>query len=87
MGLCNEGETMKRFKDALKRNRKLMRARAEGEAEKTEIGVNGANTVKRMTLFDAGLEGEQHKAMGTIPKSARVSVGGFETLQLLISGR
>jgi recyclin-1 len=85
MGVWNEGEARKRFEDAFKRKREIMRIRAEEEAKRTGIGVNGASVVKKTTttLFDAGLEEErQRKSMETASKPARISVDGFETLTL-----
>ncbi|KAG0645252.1 F-box pof6 [Hyphodiscus hymeniophilus] len=85
MGVWNDGEARKRFEDALKAKREMMRIRHEEEAKRLGIGVNGSAGVRKTstTLFDAGTEAEiQRKSMDTAAKVARTSVDGFETLTL-----
>ncbi|KAH8598214.1 exocyst complex component Sec10-domain-containing protein [Bisporella sp. PMI_857] len=84
MGVWNDGEARKRFEEALRAKREMMRLRAEEEGKKG-IGVAAANGVNsgggtRKTstmLFDAGVEEERQR------KSVeRNSLDGFETLAL-----
>jgi recyclin-1 len=85
MGVWNDGEARKRFEDALKAKREMMRIRHEEEAKRLGIGVNGNAGVRKTstTLFDAGVEAEmQKKSIDTASKAARTSVDGFETLTL-----
>ncbi|KAF4629343.1 hypothetical protein G7Y89_g8799 [Cudoniella acicularis] len=73
MGVWNEGEARRRFEDALKKKREIMRIRAEEDAKRTGIGVNGSTRIRKTstTLFDAGLEEERQKK---IPGSGRPSI-------------
>jgi recyclin-1 len=84
MGVWNEGEARKRFEDALKMKREMMRIRAEEEAKRTGIGVNGSAGVRKTstTLFDAGVEAERQRKSVEMASKARTSVDGFETLTL-----
>jgi recyclin-1 len=84
MGVWNEGEARKRFEDALKMKREMMRIRAEEEAKRTGIGVNGSAGVRKTstTLFDAGIEAERQRKSVEMASKARTSVDGFETLTL-----
>jgi recyclin-1 len=85
MGVWNDGEARKRFEDALKAKREMMRIRHEEEAKRLGIGVNGNAGARNTstTLFDAAAEAEiQRKSMDTAVKAARTSVDGFETLTL-----
>jgi len=84
MGLWNEGEARKRFEDALKKKREMVRLRAEEDAKRTGIGVNGTNGIRKTstTLFDAGLEEERQRKSTEVGKPVRTSVDGFETLSL-----
>ena len=84
MGVWNDGEARKRFEDALKAKREMMRIRHEEEAKRLGIGVNGNGLRKTSTtLFDAGVEAEiQRKSTDTASKAVRTSVDGFETLTL-----
>ena len=88
MGLWNEGEARKRFEDALKRKRDLARIRAEEEAKRTGIGVNGSTIAPKTTttLFDAGLEEERQNAVRAGTKPGRLS-DGFENLSISGHGR
>ena len=84
MGVWNEGEARKRFEDALKMKREMMRIRAEDEAKRTGIGVNGSAGVRKIstTLFDAGVEEERQKSSVEQDSKPKTSVDGFETLAL-----
>jgi recyclin-1 len=87
MDVWNESEARKRFEDAVRKKREVMRIRAEDDAKRTGIGVNGsANAGVRKistTLFDAGIEEErQKKSMEMAANAAETSVDGFETLTL-----
>jgi recyclin-1 len=85
MGVWNEGEARKRFEEALKMKREMMRIRAEEDAKRMGIGVNGNAGVRKTntTLFDAGVEEErQRKSMEMASNNVRTSVNGFETLTL-----
>ena len=85
MGVWNEGEARKRFEEALRKKREIMRIRAEEEGKRIGIGVNGNAGVRTTstTLFDAGAEEErQRKSVEVALKGARTSVDGFETLTL-----
>ncbi|CZT02577.1 related to Sls2 protein [Rhynchosporium graminicola] len=86
MGVWNEGEARKRFEEAVKMKREIMRIRAEEEGKRTGIGVNG-NAAQRKTsttLFDAGVEEErQRQSTEVASKAAGTSIeDGFETLAL-----
>ncbi|OWP05683.1 hypothetical protein B2J93_1732 [Marssonina coronariae] len=85
MGVWNEGEARKRFDEARKRRRDIMRARAEEEGKRTGIGVGASATAGRgetsTTLFDAGAEDEQPKTSpADASKPASTARHGFETL-------
>ncbi|KAK0110791.1 F-box protein: endocytic membrane traffic, recycling ReCYcling 1 [Cadophora gregata f. sp. sojae] len=85
MGVWNEGEARKRFEEALKRKREIMRLRAEEEGKRTGIGVNGGSDIRKTstTLFDAGVEEErQMRSVEVASKAPRTSIDGFETLTL-----
>ncbi|KAG4425954.1 hypothetical protein IFR04_000898 [Cadophora malorum] len=85
MGVWNEGEARKRFEEALKRKREIMRIRAEEESKRTGIGVNGNGAMRKTstTLFDAGVEEErQRRSVEVASKAPRTSIDGFETLTL-----
>ena len=85
MGVWNDGEARKRFEDALKAKREMMRIRHEEEAKRLGIGVNGNAGARKTssTLFDAGVEAEiQGRSMDQAAKAARPSIDGFETLTL-----
>jgi recyclin-1 len=84
MGVWNEGEARKRFEDALKMKREMMRIRAEEEAKRTGIGVNGSAGVRKTstTLFDAGIEAERQRKSVEMASKVRTSVDRFETLTL-----
>lgn len=85
MGVWNEGEARKRFEDALKMKREIMRMRAEEEGKRTGIGVNGSAGMRKTstTLFDAGDEEErQKKSVEVATRAGTVSMDGFETLTL-----
>lgn len=84
MGVWNEGEARKRFEEARREKREVMRIRAE-EGKRIGIGVNGNAGVRKTstTLFDASAEEErQRKSVEVALKGARISVDGFETLTL-----
>ena len=90
MGVWNEGEARKRFEEALKMKREMMRIKAEEDAKRTGIGVNGNAGVRKTstTLFDAGVEEErQRKSVEMGSKASRPSIDGFETLTLSSSSR
>jgi recyclin-1 len=84
MGLWNEGEARKRFEDALRKRREMARVRAEEDAKRTGIGINGNAGVRKTstTLFDAGVEEERQRKSVEVAKAVRTSVDGFETLSL-----
>ncbi|KAH8773353.1 exocyst complex component Sec10-domain-containing protein [Hyaloscypha sp. PMI_1271] len=84
MGVWNEGEARKRFEEALKMKREMMRIRAEEEAKRTGIGVNGNAGLRKTstTLFDAGVEEERQKRSMEMAAKAKPSLDGFETLAL-----
>ncbi|KAE8442439.1 hypothetical protein EG329_003340 [Mollisiaceae sp. DMI_Dod_QoI] len=85
MGVWNEGEARKRFEDAMKRKREIMRIRAEEDSKRTGIGVNGNAGIRKTstTLFDAGVEEErQRKSVDVAKSAAKNPVDGFETLTL-----
>jgi recyclin-1 len=85
MGVWNDGEARKRFENALKTKREMMRIRAEEEGKRAGIGVNGNSGVQRTstTLFDAGVEEERQRTSGEISsRAARTSIDGFETLAM-----
>jgi recyclin-1 len=85
MGVWNDGEARKRFEDALRARREMMRIRAEENTKRTGIGVNGNAGLRKAstTLFDAGVEEErQRKSIESASKAARTSVDGFETMTL-----
>lgn len=87
MGLWNEGEARKRFEEALRKKRELMKIRAEEDAKRTGIGVNGTGVVRKTStmLFDAGVEEERQRKVGDVAKITRAPVDGFETLALSTS--
>ncbi|KAL2068694.1 hypothetical protein VTL71DRAFT_15032 [Oculimacula yallundae] len=86
MGVWNEGEARKRFEEALKMKREIMRIRAEEEGKRTGIGVNGSAGMRKTstTLFDAGVEEErQRRSVEMASKAPRTSIeDGFETMTL-----
>lgn len=87
MDVWNESEARKRFEDAVRKKREIMRTRAEEDAKRTGIGVNGGAVggmrKTSTTLFDAGIEEErQRRSMEMAAKAVRTSVDGFETLTL-----
>jgi recyclin-1 len=85
MGVWNDGEARKRFEEALKAKREMMRIRAEEENKRTGIGVNGTPGVRKTStmLFDAGVEEERQRRSGEIAlKGTRTSIDGFETMTL-----
>ncbi|TVY64168.1 F-box protein pof6, partial [Lachnellula suecica] len=84
MGLWNEGEARKRFEDAMRKKREMMRLRQEEDAKRIGIGVNGNGGVRKTStmLFDAGVEEERQKKSVEVAKAVRTSVDGFETLSL-----
>ena len=84
MGVWNEGEARKRFEEALKMKREMMRIRAEEEAKRAGIGVNGNAGLRKTstTLFDAGVEEERQKRSMEMAAKAKPSLDGFETLAL-----
>lgn len=87
MDVWNESEARKRFEDAVRKKREIMRIRAQENAKRSGIGVNGNATAglrkTSTTLFDAGIEEErQRRSVETASKAARTSVDGFETLTL-----
>jgi recyclin-1 len=87
MDVWNESEARKRFEDAVRKKREIMRLRVEEDAKRTGIGVNGAAPAgmrkTSTTLFDAGVEEERQRKSAEVPsKPTRVSVDGFETLTL-----
>jgi recyclin-1 len=90
MGVWNDGEARKRFEDALKAKREMMRIRHEEEAKRLGIGVNGNAGVRKTstTLFDAGVEAAmQRKSTDSAAKAAETSVDGFETLTLSLPSK
>ena len=85
IGVWNDGEARKRFEDALKAKREMMRIRHEEEAKRLGAGVvkNAGARKTSTTLFDAGVEAERQRiSMDTAAKAARTSIDGFETLTL-----
>jgi len=85
MGVWNDGEARKRFEEALKAKREMMRIRAEDNGKRTGIGVNGNVPVQKTstTLFDAGLEEErQRRSVELASKAAMTPLDGFETMTL-----
>ncbi|KAF8862809.1 hypothetical protein BDZ45DRAFT_670724 [Acephala macrosclerotiorum] len=85
MGVWNEGEARKRFEDAMKRKREMMRIRAEEETKRIGIGVNGNAGIRKTstTLFDAGIEEERQRKSVEMSKAAtKTPVDGFETLSM-----
>ncbi|KUJ15564.1 uncharacterized protein LY89DRAFT_588069 [Mollisia scopiformis] len=84
MGVWNEGEARKRFEDAMKRKREIMRMRAEEDAKRTGIGVNGNAGLRKTstTLFDAGVEEERQRKSVEMAKAVKPPVDGFETMTL-----
>ena len=61
-----------------------MRIRAEEEAKRAGIGVNGNAGLRKTstTLFDAGVEEERQKRSMEMAAKAKPSLDGFETLAL-----
>lgn len=85
MGVWNDGEARKRFEEALKAKREMMRIRAEEEGKRAGIGVNGHTGVTKTstTLFDAGVEEERQRRSGERPtRASDIPIDGFETMAL-----
>ena len=85
MGVWNDGEARKRFEEAVKAKREMMRIRAEEENKRTGIGVNGTPGIRKTStmLFDAGVEEERQRRSGEkASKVSRTSIDGFETMEL-----
>ncbi|KAI9046545.1 hypothetical protein LZ554_009291 [Drepanopeziza brunnea f. sp. 'monogermtubi'] len=84
MGVWNEGEARKRFEEALKKRREIMRLRAEEDSKRTGIGVSGDSGVRKTStmLFDAGVEEERQRSTEVSSKPVSASIDGFETLTL-----
>jgi recyclin-1 len=85
MDVWNESEARKRFEDAVRKKREIMRIRAQEDAKRSGIGVNGTAGLRKTstTLFDAGIEEErQRRSVEGASKAARTSVDGFETMTL-----
>jgi recyclin-1 len=83
MEVWNEGEARKRFEEALRMKREMMRIRAE-ESKRTGIGVIGNAGPRKTTttLFDAGVEEERQRRSVEMASKPKTSVDGFETLTL-----
>jgi len=83
MGVWNDGEARKRFEEALKAKREMMRIRAEEQGKRAGIGVNGhaAGSIHKTstTLFDAGLEEERQRMSHETGKNP---IDGFEDMKL-----
>lgn len=84
MGVWNDGEARKRFEEALKAKREMMRIRAEEESKRAGIGVNGTPGARKTStmLFDAGVEEERQRSSDMARKGTRTSIDGFETMTL-----
>jgi recyclin-1 len=86
MGVWNDGEARKRFEDALRARREMMRVKAEEDGKRTRIGTNGSVAGSRKTsttLFDAGIEQERQKrSLELSAKTTSPAVDGFESLAL-----
>ncbi|RDL41322.1 uncharacterized protein BP5553_01301 [Venustampulla echinocandica] len=85
MGVWNEREARKRFEDAIKKKREIMKARAEEDGKRMGIGVTGKAGVQKTstTLFDASAEEEwQKRSMEIGSKPPPAPVDGFETLAI-----
>jgi recyclin-1 len=85
MGVWNDGEARKRFEDALKARREMMRIRAEEDDKRIRNGTNGTAGIRKTstTLFDAGVEEDRQKrSLELASKTARSPVDGFETMAL-----
>lgn len=87
MGVWNDGEARKRFEDALRARREMMRIKAEEDGRSARSGTNGAGGVRKMsmstTLFDAGIEQERQKrSLEMVSKTVSPVVDGFESLAL-----
>ncbi|KAH8804628.1 exocyst complex component Sec10-domain-containing protein [Xylogone sp. PMI_703] len=82
MGLWNEGEARKRFEEAVKRKRDIMKARTQGQGG---AGAAGTST----TLFDAGFEEDRQRRSIEMAYNATAAnpLDGFETLTVSNAAR
>ena len=87
MGVWNDGEARKRFEDALRARREMMRIKAEQDGKRPRSGTNGAaapgSRKTSTTLFDAGIEQDRQKrSLELAAKASSPAVDGFEGLAL-----
>lgn len=85
MGVWNDGEARKRFEDALKARRDMMRIKAEEDERRAKGGPNGVVGARKTstTLFDAGIEQDRQKrSLELAEKATSPVVDGFETLAI-----
>lgn len=85
MGVWNDGEARKRFEDAVRARREMMRVKAEEDGKRTRSGTNGPAGGRKLstTLFDAGIEQDRQKrSLELAAKAASPAVDGFESLAL-----
>lgn len=85
MGVWNDGEARKRFEDALRARREMMRIRAEEDGKRSRTGINGSVGTRKTstTLFDASIEEDRQKrSLELATKPAGSTVDGFESLAL-----